>query len=97
MAASLPTDSVRRSPDDVTVDTNMNNRLHDVDVALLAAQLASAIKGDSINDVRAALEQGAPVNFVYKVKLTYLFSCLVCAKKTHGNYVHIKLKRLSIH
>ena len=73
MAASLPTDSVRGSPDDVTVDTNMNNRLHDVDVALLAAQLASAIKGDSINDVRAALEQGAPVNYLYKVKQTHVF------------------------
>ena len=95
MAAQITTASERGSPDDVTDDTNIDNCLHDVDDASLAAQLASAIKGDSINDVKAALEQGAPVNFLYKVKLTYLFSCLVYAKKTHGNYVHIK--RLSIH
>ena len=67
MATPLQTGSERGSRDDVTDDINMDNRLNVVDDTSLAAQLESAIEGDSVDDVRAALEQGAPVNFLYEV------------------------------
>ena len=66
MAAPLRTESGQSSPDDVT---NERKNLKTVDVALLAAQLESGIKRDSFDDVRAALEQGAPVNFLYNVRV----------------------------
>ena len=67
-AAPLQTDSQHSLPDDVTNDINIENCLNTFDDTLLAAQLESGIKRDSVDDVRAALEQGAPVNFLYKVK-----------------------------
>ena len=72
MAAPLQTDSQHSLPDDVTNDINIENCLNTFDDTLLAAQLESGIKRDSFDDVRAALEQGAPVNFRYKVKSIYL-------------------------
>ena len=69
MAAPLQTGGTEQGspPDDVTDDINMDHCLNIVDDTLLAAQLESAIEGDSVDDVRAALEQGAPVNFLYEV------------------------------
>ena len=45
----------------------MESCLNDVDDTLLAKRLECAIEGDSVDDVRAAIEQGAPANFLYKV------------------------------
>ena len=75
MAAPLTPASERGSHDNDTEDINMDNRLHDVDVAALAARLADGIEDDSLDDVRAALEQGAPVNYLYKVKPTIMLTC----------------------
>ena len=55
------------SSDDVTNDFDMQKHPNTVNDTLLAAQLESGIKRDSVDDVRAALEQGAPVNFLYEV------------------------------
>ena len=73
MATSPQAGSERGSTDDVTKDKNMENRLNAVDNKLLTARLECAIEGDSVSDVRAAIEKGAPVNFLYKVKSTYVF------------------------
>ena len=67
---TLQTGSEQGLRDDVTNDVNMDNCLNIVDDTSLAARLADAIEGDSVDDVRAALEQGAPVNFLYKVGFT---------------------------
>ena len=53
--------------DDVTNDFDMQKHPNTVNDTWLAAQLESGIKRDSVDDVRAALEQGAPVNFLYEV------------------------------
>ena len=74
MAAPLTTSSKRGSPDYITDDVNADNCLKTVNDESLAVRLEAAIDCDSVDDVRAALEQGAPVNFLYKVKPTYLFT-----------------------
>ena len=70
-AAPRQTGIERGSPDDVTNDFNMRKHSNTVNDTLLAAQLESGIKRDSVDDVRAALEQGAPVNFLYEVGGTW--------------------------
>ena len=55
------------SPDDVTNDINTGH-CSKTTVDKLAAQLESGITRDAVDDVRAAIAQGAPVNFVYKVR-----------------------------
>ena len=59
--------SLQGSPDDVTNDINTGNCSKTI-VDKLAAQLESGITRDAVDDVRAAIAQGAPVNFLYKVR-----------------------------
>ena len=50
--------------------SHTDNRLTGVDDKLLSAQLESGIESDSVDDVRAAIEKGAPVNFLYNVHVS---------------------------
>ena len=71
MATPLLTSTKPGSPDDdVTYDVkeNTGNCLRNVDDQFLAEQLESGINRESVDDVRTAIDKGAPVNFLYEVK-----------------------------
>ena len=75
MATPLLTSTKPGSPDDdvtYNVKENTGNCLRNVDDQFLVEQLESGIDRESVDDVIAALEQGAPVNFLYEVKYIYL-------------------------
>ena len=67
MAAPLQTGSEQDPHDDVTNDLNTEYCSKAVRNKWLIDELVSGIKLDSVDDVRTAIEKGAPVNVMYKV------------------------------
>ena len=90
MAAPLQPVIERDSPDDVTNDMNTGNCSKIVVDRILANMLEFRIKRDSVDDVRAVIEQGAPVNFLYKVKFINF-----CFNSKEGHLVNLMCSEMS--